>query len=171
MRKLLILIVLLTLSACNEKTIPQADAEIVPRTENEITQLHFSVGDEFKEYEILNSEGTSLDVSEISDKKTLIFFAWHLCPDCHELYEDYKEIFKTYSSNKDLSMCFIWDNEIPYSEFIGSIGINSEKHYTANDKYKFTENVPAYFVIDENDVITFKSTDITELKDLLTNEF
>jgi len=169
MQKLLVLLILFTISACDSKTISKE--EVIPRKENQVAQLEFFVGEEFKGYEILNSDGDRLDISEISDKKALIFFAWHLCPDCREVYEEYKEIFKTYSANEDLSLCFIWDNEIPYSDFIGAIGISSEKHYTANDKYKFTENVPAYFLVDENNVITFKSTDIKELQNLLSNDF
>jgi len=168
MRNLLILLLLLTLSSC-KATTEKTEGDVVPRKENTVEQLYFSVGDEFKNYEILDSKGNALEVSEISNKKTLIFFAWHLCPDCHEVYEDYKEIFKTYENNEELDLCFIWDNEIPHSDFIGIV--KEEQHYTADDKYKFTENVPAYFIVDEKDTIIFKSTDTRELIDLLLKEY
>lgn len=133
--------------------------EPVSRRENSVKLLDFSVGETLSGYAVLDESGRDLDVSEIPGTHKLFIFAWDKCGDCKAEYESYKILFPFYDTEK-LNIVFIWDNHIP-SEDLNTLGIPAGNSYSASDRYKFTDWVPSYLLVDENNIIQMKEIDLS----------
>lgn len=136
-----------------------------PRKENGITQLSFSVGDKLAGYAVTDHEGNEVDIADVSDTAALYIFGMAGCRDCIADFPSYELIFSLYDS-EDFSVVFIWDDEIPSSE-LEEMGIPSEASYSAKGRYKFTDWVPSYYLIGQDDVIVSQTAEVEEAAKLL----
>lgn len=139
------------------------------RKDNGVKQLSFEVGDTLEGYNIYDSNDELLDISEISSKKRFIIFAWDLCGDCKAEYTNLSLLYKLYNS-EELNIVFVWDNNIPY-DTLNSLGILKSNNYTVKDKYKFTDWVPSYFIVDEDNTIILKSIELKDIVEYFSSEF
>jgi glutaredoxin len=135
------------------------------RKTNGVKLLSFSTGEALQGYSVWDSQGRELDVSEISEKETLVVFAMKGCRDCIADYDSYRILFPLYDS-ENFSVAFVWDDEIP-QEQLDKMNIPPEASYSAKGKYKFTDWVPSYYFVDRNDTIVAQTTEMSETAELL----
>ena len=131
----------------------------VSRRENGVQLLNFSVGEELSGYTVFDESEQELDISEIPGSNKLLIFAWDKCGDCKAEYESYRLLFPFYDTD-ELNIVFIWDNRIPDDD-LDTLSIPSRNSYSASDKYKFTDWVPSYILVDENNIIQMKEIDLS----------
>lgn len=132
----------------------------VPRKENGIPVLSFSAGEQLKGYEIADSSGNRLDVGELWDMPSLVVFAMKGCGDCKADYDAYRVLFSLYNTDA-FKVVFIWDDEIPQAE-LDEMRIPPSASYSAEGRYKFTDWVPTYFLLDETGEILFETEHVEE---------
>ena len=137
----------------------------VPRKENGIEQLHFAVGDRLQGYEVYDSYGEGLDISEISDTPTLFVFVMAGCSDCLREFPSYRLLYALFDSNQ-FRVAFIWDDEVPQKD-LDELNIPSEASYSAKGLYKFTDWVPTYYLVDETDTIIDQTKEMAHVVSLL----
>lgn len=135
------------------------------RKTNGVKLLSFSIGEKLHGYSVWDSQGKEMDVSDITDKKTLVIFAMKGCRDCIADFDTYRILVPLYN-NREFSVTFVWDDKVP-QEQLDKLNIPPEVSFSAKGKYKFTDWVPSYYFIDENDIITAQTTKISEAAELL----
>jgi glutaredoxin len=135
------------------------------RKTNGVKLLNFATGEKLQGYTVWDSQGREFDVSEISEKDTLVVFAMKGCRDCIADFDSYRILFPLYNS-EEFSVVFVWDNEVP-QEKLDEMNIPPEESFSARGKYKFTDWVPSYYFIDENDIIMSQTTEMLEVAELL----
>lgn len=135
------------------------------RKENGITQLQFSQGMTLSGYEIYDAAGKPLDISDISEKPTLVVFAMDGCRDCLADFPSYQILFSLFRT-ESFQVAFVWDDTVPQAE-LDKLNIPASASYSAKGRYKFTDWVPNYYFVDEADSITATTKEASALPSLL----
>lgn len=130
------------------------------RKENGIPELRFSVGDRLTGYPVTNHAGGEVDIAEVSENETLYIFGMAECGDCIADFPSYELVFSLYNSD-DLSVVFIWDDAVPVKE-MEEMGIPVSACYSAEGRYKFTDWVPSYYLMDAGDIIRKQTVEMAE---------
>lgn len=135
------------------------------RKTNGVNLLNFSSGEKLQGYKVWDSQGREIDVSEMTEKNTLVIFAMKGCRDCIAHYDSYRIIVSLYN-NEEFSVVFVWDDKIP-QEQLDEMNIPPEVSFSAKGKNKFTDWVPSYYFVDENNTIKAQTTEMSEVVELL----
>lgn len=137
----------------------------VPRRENGVELLDFPLGSKLQGYEVYDSQGRALDISQISDTPTLLVFAMDRCGDCRAEFPSYR-ILLTLFNTEQFQVAFVWDDGIPQAD-LDKLRIPPSASYSAKGRYKFTDWVPSYYFVDGEDTITAQTKDLAEAASLL----
>ncbi len=135
------------------------------RKTNGVKLLSFTTGETLQGYSVWDSQGRELDISDISEKETLVIFAMKGCRDCMADYDSYRILFPLYHS-ENFSVAFVWDDKIP-QEQLDKMNIPPEASFSAKGKYKFTDWVPSYYFVDNNDMIVAQTIEMSEAAEFL----
>lgn len=136
-----------------------------PRKENGIPELHFSVGDRLAGYPVTDHAGNEVDIADISENEILYIFGMAGCGDCIADFPSYQLVFSLYDSNA-LSVVFIWDDAVPSKE-MEEMGIPLSACYSAKGRYKFTDWVPSYYLVDAEGIIRKQTVEMEEAAEYL----
>mgnify|MGYP001036207180 CR=1 FL=1 len=137
----------------------------VPRRENGVELLDFPLGSKLQGYDVYDSQGRALDISQISSAPTLIVFAMAQCGDCRAEFPSYGALLTLFNTEA-FQVAFVWDDAVP-QEDLDKLHIPPSASYSAKGRYKFTDWVPSYYFVDGEDVITAQTKDLAEVAPLL----
>lgn len=137
----------------------------VPRRENGLEQLSLPLGSKLQGYEVYDSQGRGLDISEISDTPTLVVFAMAQCGDCRAEFPSYRILLSLFNTDQ-FQVAFVWDDDVPQAD-LDELRIPPSASYSAKGLYKFTDWVPSYYFVDGTDTITGQTKEIAEVAALL----
>ena len=139
--------------------IGQADAN------SSIPDILFNEGDVFAGLSISDAKGQEIDISELSPSRKIIIFTWEQCKDCIIEYDNYSAFVSLYDNQK-IEIIFIWKDSIPSDASISLFG--STKHYATKAMRSYTDWVPAYYLVDENNTIIKKTIELKWIEEYLS---
>ena len=137
----------------------------VPRRENGIELLDFPLGSKLQGYDVYDSQGRTLDISQRSSTPTLLVFAMAQCGDCRAEFPSYRALLTLFNT-KEFQVAFVWDDTVPQAD-LDKLHIPPSASYSAKGRHKFTDWVPSYYFVDGEDIITAQTKDLAEAALLL----
>lgn len=115
--------------------------------------IDLSYGDNFPNIKVYSSEKKITYITQISNKKKIIFYLSSSCEECIKGLVGIKRMIDIIISD-DFDYILLWKESIPEKN-IAKYDINKNSNFSLNNSFSLSRRFPTAFILDENGKVLF----------------